>query len=314
MPGFTTHYLFGAEAYKRSSSAEIRRVIKHNPHAFALGLQGPDMFFYYLPSYLLHTTNLGALAHEKDTGAFFANLMESRRLFVYNEEKLAAADAYIAGFIGHYTLDCAAHPYVYAFTSYDPGKRPKHTEYFGQHAYLETEIDNEMLWEYRHMQPTRFRQDKTIQLRPLEKHVVSRMLTYAYHRTYHVFVTPFVIRGAVRWMRTWMRMVNDPSGQKKVMARFVEKWTLDRPFISPLVASDRYRFVPDPLNESHRTWTHPWTGEKSEEDFPELFQKAGELYDFRLNAYFEMREKGFTRERAEAFRREYGSRSFLSGL
>jgi hypothetical protein len=313
MPGFTTHYLFGAEAYKRLTSARGRRILREHHGAYALGLQGPDVFFYYLPSYLLHATNLGALAHEKETGAFFSNLLESRQHFAGNEEELATADAYIAGFLGHYTLDCTAHPYVYAFTSYNPQKAPKHTEYFGQHAYLETEIDGELLWEYRGIKPTRFRQNRTIHMRPMEKRVIAWMLTYAYHYTYHVLVTPQIMRGAMRWMRTGTRLANDPTGQKKVMVRYVEKWILDRPFISPMLPSDHYRFVPDPLNERHRTWVHPWTGAVSTDTFPDLFRKAGEKYDARLGAYMRMVEHGFTRRQTEAFLREYGNRSFLSG-
>jgi hypothetical protein len=313
MPGFTTHYLFGVEAYKRVASERVRRVLRNNHSAFALGLQGPDVFFYYLPSYLLHATNLGALAHEHDTGAFFANLMESRSFFGRDRRALEIADAYIAGFLGHYSLDCTIHPYVYAFTSYHPGSRPKHTEYFGQHAYLETELDSEMLWICKHMRPTKFHQDSTIHLNHREKRVISIMLTYAYHHTYQVFVTPQIMRGAMRWMQTGTRMVNDPSGQKKAMVRKVEKWVLGKPFVSAMLPSDRYRFVSDPLNLAHRTWVHPWTGKKSDETFLDLFEKAGELYDARLSAYFKMREKGFTPERVEAMQKEYGNRSFLSG-
>lgn len=70
MPGFTTHYLFGIDAYKKINDKKIKKNLYHNHSAFALGLQGPDVFFYYLPSYLLHKENLGALAHDTDTGAF----------------------------------------------------------------------------------------------------------------------------------------------------------------------------------------------------------------------------------------------------
>ena len=54
MPGFATHYLFGVDAYKELTSRKISVHIARHHHAYALGLQGPDIFFYYLPSYLLH--------------------------------------------------------------------------------------------------------------------------------------------------------------------------------------------------------------------------------------------------------------------
>ena len=49
MPGFTTHYLFGVDAYKKINNPKLKQKIGDNHCAFALGLQGPDVFFYYLP-------------------------------------------------------------------------------------------------------------------------------------------------------------------------------------------------------------------------------------------------------------------------
>lgn len=81
MPGFTTHYLFGVDACRRLTSTSMHNMIRRDHSAYALGLQGPDLFFYYLPSYLMHRKNIGDLAHRKDTGQFFANLLQSRKLF-----------------------------------------------------------------------------------------------------------------------------------------------------------------------------------------------------------------------------------------
>ena len=116
MPGFTTHYLFGVDACRRLTSTSMHNMIRRDHSAYALGLQGPDLFFYYLPSYLMHRKNIGDLAHRKDTGQFFANLLQSRKLFAGKKHSLSIADAYICVFMGHYTLDCTIHPYVYAFT------------------------------------------------------------------------------------------------------------------------------------------------------------------------------------------------------
>ena len=81
MPGFTTHYLFGVDACRRLTSTSMHNMIRRDHSAYALGLQGPDLFFYYLPSYLMHRKNIGDLAHRKDTGQFFGNLLQSRKLF-----------------------------------------------------------------------------------------------------------------------------------------------------------------------------------------------------------------------------------------
>ena len=315
MPGFTTHYLFGIDAYHRIQNSYVRENLYKNHSAYALGLQGPDVFFYYLPSYLLHKKNLGAIAHSQDTGAFFSYLLESRTLFAGNRRKLEIADAYLSGFLGHYTLDCMIHPYVYAMTGYTPANPPKDINYFGQHAYLETELDNTMLSLKKHLKPAKFHQDATILLNSLQKRVIARMLTYAYKNTYpDLLIHEQIMYGAFFWMRTGTRLLNDPSGQKKVLARLMERLIVGHAFLSPMVPSSKHHFVADPMNLAHRPWTHPWTKERSVSSFPELYKKAGELYDRRLRHYNQMIERGFLPADREKFCHEYGNRSFLSGL
>ena len=48
MPGFTTHYLFGLNTWKKLDNIPLKQVIQNNHAAYSLGLQGPDLFFYFL--------------------------------------------------------------------------------------------------------------------------------------------------------------------------------------------------------------------------------------------------------------------------
>ena len=152
MPGFVTHYLFGEEIYHQLKCNSQKKNLFYNRSAYAFGLQGPDLFFYYLPSYALHRHNLGALAHTTEPRAFFHGLLES-----YGRLSSAAdrgiAEAYISGFLGHYLLDTTCHPYIYAMTHYHDKKEKS---YFSRHAYLETEIDTELLARKRHKTPCEF--------------------------------------------------------------------------------------------------------------------------------------------------------------
>ena len=99
MPGFVTHYLFGEEIYHQLKCNSQKKNLSYNRSAYAFGLQGPDLFFYYLPSYALHSHNLGALAHTTEPRAFFHGLLES-----YSRLSSAAdrgiAEASISGFLG----------------------------------------------------------------------------------------------------------------------------------------------------------------------------------------------------------------------
>lgn len=314
MPGFVTHYLFGVDAYKMLPQNKIKKNIKKNHCAFALGLQGPDVFFYYPPSHIFHKQNIGDLAHRENTKAFFSYLMESRSHYDNNPELQDIADAYLTGFLGHYTLDCTAHPYVYAFTNYDAENPPKTVDYFGQHAYFETELDNELLYAKRHMLPSEFRQNATIFLTQTQRRVISEMLTYAYKNTYPDYKVHMLDVGmATRCMKLGTRLLRDPSGQKKVMVRLVEKLLLGRPLISPMVPSDLYQFVADPLNLTHKKWIHPWTGVSSDESFINLYNKAQTHYNLRIVNFYALIDQGFTAADQKEFMGEYGNRSFLSG-
>lgn len=315
MPGFTTHYIFGIDAFKRIPMDNIRSLIRSEHSAFSLGLQGPDLFFYYIPSHVIHTTNLGALAQERNTGAFFSHLLKARSLLEAGSEKSHIADAYISGFIGHYTLDCTCHPYIYAFTGYDPKKPKKDSQYFGQHAYLETELDKELLWRRKRLYPSQFHQDATIHLTLLQRKVIGDLLEYAFAHTYpSLRVSTSMIREAILWMEHGTRMMWDPTGQKKALVRKTEGFLIRRPYISAMFPSDNYTFVEDPMNYGKRTWRHPWTKEESQETFMDLYEKAGRLYDMRLKNYFAMVNSHFSKEARDAFCEEYGNRSFLSGL
>lgn len=315
MPGFTTHYLFGTDVFRSLAAGSLKTLLRREHSAFALGLQGPDLFFYYLPSYLLHRENIGALAHRKDTGRFFANLLASRSLFEGQTQKLAAADAYLCGFIGHYTLDCAIHPYVYAFTGYRAADPPSNLDYFGQHAYFETEIDCALLMQKKHLLPSQFHQNATIRLSPRQRQVIVRMLTYAYQRTFPEVLTSEILLGAAPfWMKLGTHLLNDPSGQKKVLSRLIEKILLGRAFLSPMVASDFHRFIQDPLNLTHRSWMHPWTMQTSSDSFPELYREAAKIYQQRLVSYAGLLRCHFSEPELGNFLSEYGNRSFLSGL
>lgn len=314
MPGFATHYLFGVDAYKELTSRKLSVRIARHHHAYALGLQGPDIFFYYLPSYILHKENLGALAHANKTGEFFSHLLDSRLLFTAKPKDLSIADAYIMGFMGHYSLDSTAHPYVYAFTGYHPSQPQSNLDYFGKHAYFETEIDNTLIYRKKHIIPSRFKQSRTIALSPRERNVIAKMLNYTYRNTYpDYFSNDAIMKSAPYWMLTFLRWMNDPSGQKKVILRWIEQQLIHHAYLSPMLPSDRYHFISDPLNLKQKKWTHPWTGESSCCGFMDLYKKALRLYIRRMNEYELLLREGFSEEGRKKLCQSYGNLSFLSG-
>lgn len=315
MPGFTTHYLFGSDTYRSLKCTPLKRNLYYNRAAYALGLQGPDIFFYYLPSYAIHGNNIGALAHVEKTGAFYQNLLKSRLQFKNSADR-KICDAYLVGFLGHYTLDTTCHPFIYARTHYTGEQK----DYFAKHAYLEVDIDTMLLYARLQKKPSEFHQANTIILTHHQRKVIAKMLHFAYSHTY----PEYRIHYASALLGTYaiqigLHFLQDKTGQKKVLARFLEGQILGFPNFSPMIPSDTLRFCNDPFNMKHRTWCNPWdSAHRSNETFFDLYEKALVLYRRRiqlLNEYLlcpdDTKEAEQTRDR---FLSEYGNRSFHSGL
>lgn len=315
MPGFTTHYLFGINTYKALKNDSLKKNISDCHAAYSLGLQGPDIFFYFLPSYLLHENNIGSVAHIENTGRFLSYLLNSRTLFP-DQREAQIAQAYIMGFLGHYLLDCSCHPYVYYRTHY----HGRTTKYHSRHMNLETDIDTELLSLYKNKLPSGFRQKSTILLTRLELRTITTILYYVYSMTYPDLKISYTsMHLAIRSMQAGLRLLYDPHGKKKVLARKIEALTVGHPVLSPMMASDYLHFYTDPLNVLHRSWCNPWKKDaRSESSFLELMEEAQKEY---MNLLPQVYRLFHTRRHSEAEQSRtqhvldlLGSNSYHSGL
>ncbi|TGY97208.1 hypothetical protein E5329_05925 [Petralouisia muris] len=254
MPGFTTHYLFGLNAYKKLNATHLKSIIQKEHHAYSLGLQGPDLFFYFLPSYAVHKNNIGSIAHTEKTKEFLRHLLASRGMFSTRKEQ-DIAEAYAAGFLGHYILDTRCHPYVYWKTEFTE----KTNQYHGRHMGLETEIDAKLLKFYRHLPPYAFQQNVTIGLSRLQKRTITRILHYVYARTYpELGILPITIRTSISSIQLGTKFLHDPSGYKKKIISTLEKLFLGHTLLSTLIPSGSLSVHRDPLNLLHEEWKNPW--------------------------------------------------------
>lgn len=254
MPGFNTHYFFGNNTLQLINAPTVSHCCRKHPTVFSLGLQGPDVFFYFIVTGLFHKKNLGSLLHVKETNVFFRN-MYSEIEKINNPKKQEIAVAYLAGFLGHHILDANAHPFIYARTNY----QKKEGAYFGRHVLLETDIDNHILRKYTGLQPSSFRQDRAIRMNQKELTVVSELLHETILQTYpHVRSNPFVLRCVLCAMPVGCFVLRDKSGRKKAWIRKLESFCPGYPIVSPLIPSDTLHFYKDPFNKAHDYWVNPW--------------------------------------------------------
>ncbi len=316
MPGFRAHYLFGNSKEIMEAAPSATR----HPTCFYLGLQGPDIFFFSPPAHLLYAEHLGGMMHQRNTGQMFEALCRARNQLPHGEAR-RIADAYISGFIGHYTLDTTVHPYVhYRTKKVKNADKPLYT--FGIHVLLETDMDIALLRHFRHLRPSQFKCSETVRLSREERGVVCHLLSEAIKDAYPtLWARPAGVALAIFCMRLVNDVFHDRDGRRKALFRWFDERLFGFSVFSSLIATDTLKTYPDPLNLRHKLWRNPWDlSRSSSESVYDLFRRATRLYLERLHLYrAATREKadGATREKADAATREKAdgaTRAFLSSI
>lgn len=107
MPAFYTHAKFGGKVLE-NLSADVKEAVNKYPELFFIGLQGPDILFYYRGYKSNHVTKTGYGQHYKKGKEFFEPAVSIAR----ESKNPEASFSYLAGFICHFTLDSQCHPYI----------------------------------------------------------------------------------------------------------------------------------------------------------------------------------------------------------
>ncbi len=161
MPSQILHHLFGLDALAgavrrlASVSAPCRltqREVVPDRHAaaFALGCQGPDLFYHNRRTRpvaieygtLIHRRGYGRLAAELLAGALGRRGAPGRQA---GGDEFSALTAYALGFISHAFLDRALHPYIVYRAGWIAASKPETHRYAHCHPFLERILDVQML-------------------------------------------------------------------------------------------------------------------------------------------------------------------------
>lgn len=107
MPAYYAHHRFGAQVLE-ILDPELRTVAENHRAQFQIGLQGPDIFFFYRPHTKNRVSKYGHHLHEISARPFFQHAFR-----VIEEKGVSGKEyAYLLGFICHYILDSQCHGYV----------------------------------------------------------------------------------------------------------------------------------------------------------------------------------------------------------
>lgn len=321
MPAFTTHYLYGVDLFRDMTSTTIKAILRNHIGAYRLGLQGPDLFFYDpLCMMMPKEANIGSLLHETNASLFFEHYLTNLKQLC-NKESRETMLAYLCGFLGHYTLDCAIHPYVYSKIGYQPNSKIPAKYYFGNHGELEALIDFILLKEHKKSTPSLFHQSKTIHLPAKELLCLSNFLSRTLKMTYPNLSAPgtSVLGVSLAYLCTKFAtsFLHSYSGRRKRYILALEQQILHYHLIGTIMVWDGMEDKQDAMNRSHNEWRNPWDETLiSRESVDELYQKAKENYAALmplLEDYYLCQNQS-AKAKKKPLQKELGNFSYHSGL
>lgn len=130
MPAMYAHDTFGKQVASKLPLS-VKKPILQFPQMFRVGLQGPDILFFYNPFHKHAVGDMGHLLHQKNAEEIFT---AACKVWKAEGEKVGQL-SYLMGFLCHYLLDSACHPYI-----------NEQADQTGQgHIAIETEFDRMLM-------------------------------------------------------------------------------------------------------------------------------------------------------------------------
>jgi len=107
MPSVYAHYKFGVDVLPLLPT-ELQRAVHNYRELYDLGLQGPDLLFFYHPIVHNYVNRLGNAIHLWTGKRYFEPALRILRAQPHKQ----AAIAYMTGALCHYALDSLCHAYI----------------------------------------------------------------------------------------------------------------------------------------------------------------------------------------------------------
>jgi hypothetical protein len=275
MPGFLSHYIAG-QAALAGVRPEIREKINSDVRLYNLGTQGPDIFFYYFPA-----RGLAQEMHLSGLGLFLAYMA---RLAKENERERDTIFAYTAGFLMHYTLDCHAHPYVYARAYNKNAPKLKNS---ADHRKFETAIDVALLKLVSGEKPAGLNQWELINAAKDGLSVSATALSQGIFEIYGKKISDKKARRALKFTISATRLLQSKNGRRKRFMEIIENISIREPLYSSMVHMQEILGDNDYLNIKKSSWTPPWSAEAHNASFVDKYNAAVEEGIQMLNAMYD---------------------------
>lgn len=287
MPALITHHLFGEESIDRLPQGVITS--DEERIAFILGNQGPDPFFFHmLTPRISDCMSLAQVMHRSRMSRQFSCLRDGVSHLQPRDANLGRAFA--LGLLSHYVLDRNAHPFVYeqqfGIVESDPELEASGSQV---HAVLESDLDVLML--------QLKRDGATVEDYPPAGEIVTTdrinrvagvLMSYVAGRVYGIDIPAGEYAGAVSDMQLLYRTI-EPAGSAKTRAiALLEGLVHDYSLLDGLAHRVTTELPERTGNLDHLAWKNPFTGEVSNESFPEVFDRALLDYECTVARFIEI--------------------------
>ena len=197
MPALFAHELFGREVAKQLPEP-LNTIVTAHFTEFRIGLQGPDLFFFYRPYKSNAVTRYGNHLHEIPAKPFFLHGLS----VVHEKGRESQEYAYLLGFLCHFVLDSFCHPYV-AQAMADTGIA---------HLEIEEELEKALIRQSGR-DPFTFRLDRLV---PTDE-ATARSIVPFYETDLPT------VRTSLRWLRLVKRLFYAPRLPKETFLKAVMK-------------------------------------------------------------------------------------------
>ncbi len=292
MPDVTVHAVFG-QRVRNALDPTVQAILVDEPYHFALF--GPDPWFMHKP-WQGRRNARGRRMHTTKTGAFLMALADQCR----GQKHPEAMFSYLSGFLCHYALDSAIHPYVYRMTLSKYARPCAHRAL--EHSMDVCELIRQGFWGEKHPVTDHF-----FPILRLPKEM-EEDLDAVFGKVYGWKNTRRALNRCSRLYRTLYRMMEKPDGIASRMAKMTKK-----PFWQSVAYAESYLAKKDVENVSHDRWEHSHMKDVfSCKSVSEMEQDALENACEMIGAaYGYIFGQSLTREQLSGI---IGNRSYLSGL
>jgi len=313
MPALLTHYICGDEMVKSIDVPEVSNVIKSHRNMFNLGTQGPDFFFYHNAwpwSKGESLYKIGLKLHFEKVKAFFDNALDViEKAEGEEKEKL---QAYLYGYVCHYSLDLHTHPYIFYKTGFVVDENEDKRKFDAYHRRFEAELDVIMAQEILKKRAHEILTHQLITISDDEAFLLARMYNYILKNIFEMDISEDEIKKAPKDMANVTKALRDATGIKKAIIGFIEKIVYKHQLISNMIYPQKIDKRLDHMNTAHSPWSYPWDkGSVQHSSLHEMFRDAVEeakTMCIAINQYF---SRNLDKSRVLDI---LGNRSFDSGV